>query len=194
MASNRFAYTITKEEINKLPLKQFEGKIKLIDTISELKKAADVLNNQSLLGFDTETKPSFKKNKKNKVSLLQLSTSKVAYLFRLNIIGFNEELISILNNENIIKVGTALKDDIRALKVLNSFNPAGFVDLQEYSNEHGINVNALKSLTAIVLGFRISKTQQISNWENDILKESQLKYAATDAWVCHEIYKKLNHF
>ncbi|MBN2521455.1 MAG: 3'-5' exonuclease domain-containing protein 2 [Bacteroidales bacterium] len=194
MENTRFTTTITKEEINELPKKQFKGNIHLIENYTELRKAIKIINSHTILGFDTETKPTFKKKKRNKVALLQLSTKNDAFLFRLNKIGLPEEIVSILTNEKITKVGTALKEDLKTLKELNDFNPAGFIDLQDYSNQYGIKANALKSLTAIVLGFKISKSQQTSNWENDELTEAQLKYAATDAWVCYKIYNELNHF
>ena len=193
MDNNRFTATITKDEINELPKKQFEGNIHIIENYTELRKAIKKINSHAILGFDTETKPTFKKNKKNKVALLQLSTKNDAFLFRLNKIGLPEEITPILTDEKIIKVGTALKEDIKTLKELNDFDPAGFIDLQNYTNQYGIKANALKSITAIVLGFKISKSQQTSNWESEELTEAQLKYAATDAWVCYEIFNKLNH-
>src|SRR3989304_3460494 len=179
--NNKFAETISKEEISKLPLKQFEGKIYIVENHTGLKKAVKYLKKQPVLGFDTETKPAFRKNRKNKVSLLQLSTNQKAYLFRLNKTGLYDGLVDILSNEEIIKVGAALKDDLKSLKEWADFEPNGFIDLQQYSTHFGIIANALKSLTAIVLGFRISKGQQTSNWENETLTEQQIIYAATDA-------------
>ena len=189
---NSFAANITKEEISNLPLLSFEGDIKIIESEKELKKALVSLRQNKILGFDTETRPSFKKGFKNKVALLQLSTNKNAFLFRLNRTGLPEELIEILSDESIIKIGTALKDDISSLQKYHSFEPKGFIDLQNFVKNFEIESKGLKKLAAIVLGNRISKSQQTSNWENEILTDSQKVYAATDAWVCLEIYNKLN--
>jgi len=148
------------------------------------------------LGFDTETKPSFKKGKLNSTALIQLATSDKAFLFRLNKIGFPDELAEILANDNVIKVGVALRDDLKDLKKINSFEPSGFIDLQDTAKELNIKNISLKKLTAIILNFRISKSQRVSNWEQEILSPGQLKYAATDAWVCYELYQaiqKNNH-
>jgi ribonuclease D len=145
-----------------------------------------------VLGFDTETKPAFKKGVVNEVCLLQLGDSENIFLFRLNLIGFPKELVKLLADKNIIKTGVALRDDIATLKRLKLFEPGGFVDLQEYVKSFGIEDNGLKKLAANILGFQISKRQQTSNWEADQLTEAQIEYAATDAWVCYEIYYALN--
>lgn len=191
---NSYLERISNEEVKKLPLKQFEGTINVIESKKSLDKVLNEIVDEDYLGFDTETKPSFKKNIKNKVALLQLSTSNTSYLIRLNKTGFTKKLANLLSNENIKKIGVALNDDIKGLQQLYNFKPNGFIDLQTFVKDYGIINNGLKNLTAIVLKFRISKAQQTSNWENEILTESQIKYAATDAWVCHEIYKELtNH-
>ncbi|MCD6346866.1 MAG: 3'-5' exonuclease domain-containing protein 2, partial [Bacteroidales bacterium] len=142
-------------------------------------------------GFDTETKPSFKKGANHKVALLQLSTDDEAFLFRLNKIGLPDELIEILADTNKIKVGAAIRDDIKSLKAIKEYTQAGFVDLQVMVKELGFESFSLKKLSALVLGFRISKSQQLSNWEANELTPKQLTYAATDAWVSLKIYKGL---
>lgn len=184
---------ITKEEIYELPLKSFEGEIIVIDKPSDVGKVLPELKSQTILGFDTETKPSFKKGNSNKngVALLQLSSEKKAWLFRLQHIGLHDGLKEILSDENIKKIGVAIHDDIRMLKSLSNFSDRGFLDLQSYVKDFGIKGFSLKKLTAMVLHFRISKSQQLSNWENPTLTNGQLSYAATDAWTCLEIYKKL---
>ncbi len=190
----KYVETITKEEINKLPIKSFEGEIIVIDTPGDEKLVVEELMREKVLGFDTETKPSFKKgvSNQNKVALLQLSTSTKAYLFRLNKIPLSNEIAGILSNKNIKKVGVALNDDVKVLQHLNNFKPSSFVELSEYVNQFNIVNNGLKKLAGIVLEVKISKAQQLSNWEKDILTEGQLRYAATDAWACLEIYNKLN--
>lgn len=186
-----FKSTITNEEISALPVRSFPGEIFYIDTYEKYLKVLPFLLGEKILGFDTETKPTFKKGKTNGVSLLQLSTSDRAFLFRLNKIGMPQEIKDILASENITKIGVAIHDDISSLRKVGEFKPAGFVDLQQYVKNFGIEDNGLKKLVAIVLGFKISKRQQTSNWEADVLSQSQIEYAATDAWVCLEIFNRL---
>ncbi len=186
-----FLNNISKDDIRNLPLQQFPGRILLIDDISQLDFLHQKLVNKKLLGFDTETRPSFKKGKKHQVSLLQLATADEAYLIRLNRVGLPESIITLFENENIKKIGLAIRDDINNLIQLSSFQPEGFIDLQKYVKKFDILDNGLKKLTANILGFRISKKQQTSNWEKEILEDEQLVYAATDAWVCYQIYKTL---
>ena len=183
-----FKESITKEELTDLPLRWFEGKIIVVDSMPKLKGAIKILQNETIIGFDTETKPSFKKGVNNQVALLQLSTRNHAFLFRLNKIGFPVEIRKLLANTDIIKPGVAIHDDIKILKQLGDFIPAGFVELQNHAKEKGIQNYSLKKLTAIACGFRISKGQQLSNWEAEKLTEAQLIYAATDAWAALEIY------
>jgi ribonuclease D len=163
----------------------------MVDNLAAFRSVVPGLLKEKYLGFDTETKPSFRKGHKNKVSLIQFSTVNTAYLFRINKIGFPDELARILADAGITKIGVAVRDDIRYLRTLKKFNPDGFVDLQNYVKEFGIESSGLKKLTAIVLGFRISKRQQVTDWEAKELSEAQQIYAATDAWVCREIYMKL---
>jgi len=186
-----FRESITKEELKELPLKQFEGNITLVDKISQVDEAVRFLSGYNLIGFDTETRPSFKKGKVNRVALLQLSTNTHAFLFRLNRIGLPDRLKQLLQSEKIIKPGIAIRDDIKVLQHLNHFKPAGFVELQDHVKDFGIQNFSLKKLAGIVLGMRISKTQQLSNWEAASLTEQQLIYAATDAWASLLIYQNL---
>jgi ribonuclease D len=189
--NNTYRENITIEEIKELELSWFQGEIFLIDTLEKFYDVIPRLKKSKLLGFDTETKPSFKKGRKHKVSLIQLSNNKIACLFRINKIGIPDELLDILSDPDVIKTGVALHDDIRFLSGIRKFIPAGFIDLQTYVKEFGIECSGLKKLTAIVLGFRISKRQQVTDWEAVELSEAQEIYAATDAWVCYEIYNKL---
>jgi len=182
---------ISKEELSELTVQAFEGDIIVIDFEQEANKVYEFLKRQRILGFDTETKPSFKKGKKNQVALLQLATEKSAFLFRLNKIGLPQGLIDILSDPKIEKVGVAIKDDIMALKHIHLFEPKGFIEIQEKVKILEINNFGLKSLSGLLLGFRISKAQQTSNWEAEQYTEAQIKYAATDAWVSLKIYKRL---
>lgn len=189
--NSRYNENISIEEIKELDLKWFEGRIVVVDNFDTFRSVIKELEGSEILGFDTETRPNFRKGRKNNVSLLQLANDEIACLFRINRIGIPHELISILSDPNIIKAGVAIHDDIKFLKNISHFNPEGFVDLQGFVKDFGIQSSGLKKLTAIVLGFRISKRQQVTDWEADELSEAQQVYAATDAWVCHNIYRKL---
>ncbi|RZT93440.1 3'-5' exonuclease [Ancylomarina subtilis] len=186
-----FQKSITKEEINELPLEAFEGEIVIIDSNEGLDEAVEYLKQFPVLGFDTETKPSFTKGSMNPVALLQLSSFEKSFLFRLNRIGLPFPLIDLLSDPEIIKVGAAIKDDIRGLQDITDFDGNSFLELQQYVSSFGIENYSLKKLAAIVLKIRISKRQQVSNWEAAELSLGQLRYAATDAWVSLEIYNAL---
>lgn len=186
-----FKSKLSKEEIAVLPREKFSGEIFYIDSLGTFNDILPQLYKEDVFGFDTETKPAFKKGEKNEVSLLQLSTAEQAYLFRLKNIGLPNELTSLLSDSKILKVGVAIHDDIIGLKRLRSFDPEGFIELQTFVNKFNIEDCGLKKLTANILGFQISKRQQTSNWESEILSRAQIEYAATDAWACYEIYSKL---
>lgn len=186
-----FVQHITREEIDRLPLKTFEGNIVLIDSPEKVFQSLEYLKKQIILGFDTETKPCFKKGQKNSVAILQLASNNKAFIFRLNKIGFPPGLTKILSSPSIIKVGADIRQDLSALQKFTTFVPAGFIDIQKYSNEFGITDNGLKKLAAIILGYKISKAQRLTNWEANELTSGQLLYAATDAWICYIMYKKL---
>ena len=186
-----FETIISKEELQELPLTAFDKEIFVIEDEDQIDSAVEYLRVQNILGFDTETKPAFKKGQKNEVALLQLATSDKAFLFRLNKIKFNGQIRKVLSDSTIIKVGVAIKDDLIALKRNNLFIPQSFIELQEMVKKYGIQNFSLQKLSAIVLGVRISKSKRLSNWEAESLNEAQQKYAATDAWVALEVYKKL---
>jgi len=193
MENKKYQENITLEEMSERELSWYKGEIALVEDIETFYEVIPKLRNEKLLGFDTETRPCFQKGKKNKVSLLQLSTGSLACLFRINKIGIPDELVSILADPGIIKAGVAVHDDIRFLGSVRKFTPSGFIDLQSFVREYGIQSSGLKKLAAIILGFRISKRQQVTDWEAVQLSEAQQIYAATDAWVCHQIYRKLTN-
>lgn len=192
MEDSKYPEMISPEELASFELSWFRGEIVLIDNLEKFREIIPRLKDSAVLGFDTETKPNFKKGRKNKVSLLQLATKDLACLFRINKIGMPDELISILADKNIIKAGVAIHDDIRFLAGVRNFMPAGFIELQNLVKDFGIKCSGLKKLCAIILGFRISKRQQVTDWEAEELSDAQILYAATDAWVCYEIYSTLN--
>jgi ribonuclease D len=182
---------ISNDELAELPLSSFGGVIHVIEQPENIDSAVEYLSRQTILGFDTETRPAFKKGQTYPVSLLQLSTSDKAFLFRINKIGLPEGLIKILASSKILKMGVAIRDDIKILQRIVPFKPGGFIELQEMVKNYGIENFSLKKLSAIVLGFRISKSARLTNWDAPELTEQQLIYGATDAWVSCEIYKQL---
>ncbi len=183
--------SITSEEVNLLPLRSFEGEVVVISNREKLRSAFEEINVHPHIGFDTETKPVFVRGHRNKVSILQIALPEKVFLIRLLATELTSEIVHFLQNENIHKAGVAIRDDIKALQHLKQFNPAGFVELAQLAKEAGLEVESVKKLTALLLGFRISKSAQTSNWEAEQLNEKQISYAATDAWVCLEIYKRL---
>ncbi|MCX6256314.1 MAG: 3'-5' exonuclease domain-containing protein 2, partial [Bacteroidia bacterium] len=187
-----FKSRITTDEINNLPVKSFPGQIVLIDRLHLVDDAVSYLHSQPVLGFDTETKPSFKKgyHNSNRVALLQLASMNRAYLFRINKIGLPQGLISLLSDPKIVKVGAAIHDDIKSLQKIQPFSPNGFIDIQHFVKKFGIEHASVKKLSALILNIKISKSQQLSNWETEKFTEAQEIYAATDAWVCSEIFLK----
>lgn len=187
-----FSHKIEKSEISAMPNILFQGRIFVIDTPSEAEKAVKALSAEKSLGIDTETRPSFRRGVRYKVSLLQISTEDTCFLFRLNRIGFPAPLIQLLENKEIVKVGVSLHDDYQALSHRAPFTPGNFVDLQKYVKEFGIEEMSLQKIYAIIFKQRISKNQQLSNWDTDVLTDKQKLYAATDAWACLNIYNHLN--
>lgn len=182
---------ISKEALAGLPLLTFGGEIVVVDSQDKIDSACDLLLGERLLGFDTESRPSFVKGTVNRIALLQLSTSERCYLFRLNKIRLDKAILKILESSKILKVGLSVAGDIRELETLRRFRPKGFVDLQKVAPEYGIVDQSLIKIAGITLGCKISKAQRLSNWEAVQLTDAQKHYAATDAWVCTEIYKKL---
>jgi ribonuclease D len=187
-----FSTEISKEELLELPLARFEGDIHIIDDIKDVRKAVKHLREHSILGFDTEKKPTFKKGQYHPTALVQLSDPENAFLFRISHTGFHPILKELLEDISIKKIGLGIKDDLENLHRLSPFAPGGFVELFHITKEMGIRQTGLRNLAAIFLETRISKNQQTSNWENETLTESQAHYAAMDAWVCREIYDMLD--
>jgi Ribonuclease D len=182
---------IDKDVVRELPVAQTDCEIEVIDSANEVATAVDCLMQEEVVGFDTETKPSFTHGKSNKIALMQISTAKKCFLFRLQMIGKSEALKNFLENEKIKKIGLALHGDLRNLRVWDKFTPKNFIDLQKIVILYGIEELGLQRIYAIIFGKKISKSQQLSNWEAKILNQAQQIYAATDAWACREIYLKL---
>ena len=187
----KFASTISNEDVAQLEPVRFDGEIVVVDTVRDLLRACEVLSAQKIIGFDTETRPSFTSGMVNKVALLQLSTDDVCFLIRLNKVSLDKALITILQNENIAKVGAAVQNDIAALNALRHFKARGFIDLQNEVGRFGIEDRSLRKLSGIIIGKKVSKAQRLSNWEAQTLTPQQQQYAATDAWVCIELLRRL---
>ena len=183
--------TIDRKEIDLLPPYVFSGEVKVIEEARQVGEAADFLSRHACLGFDTETRPAFRKGEIYKVSLLQLAVPDQVFLFRLYKCGFQPALVRLLASPRIIKIGVGIRDDNRNLRKLTDFTPASFVDLQEYAGRFGIEDKSFSKLMAIIFGVKISKRQRTSNWEAPALTEAQIRYAATDAWGALKMYQRL---
>ena len=180
-----------KQLIAQLPVAQFEGRIIVILTPGETEKAVNYLLAQPILGFDTETRPSFKRGHQYRVALLQVSTPDTCFLFRLNHTGFTPALKRLLEDRTVVKVGLSWHDDLNSLHRLGQFTTGEFIDIQSLVGSVGLEDLSLQKLYANLFGKKISKRQQLSNWEADILGDKQKLYAATDAWACIKIYEEL---
>lgn len=186
-----FVANISNDEVAALEAVQFDGQIEVVESAAALDAACDYLAGEQILGFDTETRPSFTSGVTNKVALLQLFGGEKCFLVRLNRVAMSRKLIALLQNPSILKIGAAVQNDIVSLNVLRHFKARGFVDLQSIVGDYGIEDKSLRKISGIVLGKKVSKAQRLSNWEAKTLTPQQMMYAATDAWVCVEIYKRL---
>lgn len=186
-----YTISIDKQIINEMPRVTFPGNIHVISTIPQVKSAVNALLTTPVVGFDTETRPSFRRGECHKIALLQLSTDRDAFLFRLNKTGVSEPLRKFLENEHVIKVGLSTTDDFHQIAMVCDCNPAGFVELQQLVKKYSITDMSLQKIYAILFQQKISKGQQLTNWEATQLTEAQQQYAAIDAWACLRIYNHL---
>ena len=182
---------ILKEEIRELPMETFDGDIIVIDQVEDVAKAVDYLKQFKVIGFDTETKPVFRKNVTHKVALMQLSTLDKCFLFRLNLIQYPDALDDLICSKDVMKIGLSLRDDFSALRKRSDCPPLNFIDLQTFVKDYGIKDMSLQKIHAILFNKKISKNQRLSNWEASTLKPAQKRYAAIDAWACLKIYNHL---
>lgn len=187
-----FASTISNEDLAQLPAAQFDGEITVVEDEAGMEAAYACLSQQRILGFDTETRPSFTAKHVNKMALLQLSTDSRCFLIRINKLQkLSKRIVSLLEDKDIVKVGVAVVGDIHGLNKVQKVNAKGFVELQDEVKKFGIENFSLRKMSGIILGERVSKAQRLSNWEAKSLTEQQQMYAATDAWVCLKIYDAL---
>lgn len=191
MVESPFRISIPKDRVHDLETVTFDGEITVVDTLDAAENAIVELSKETIVGFDTETKPSFKKGRGNQVALMQISTENHGYLFRLNKIGFPESLRRFIENGAIKKIGLSLKDDFFVMHRSSEFEPSGFIDLQNLVRDYRIADCSLQRIYAIIFGKRISKSQRLSNWEAPSLTTGQQSYATIDAWACLKIYNYL---
>lgn len=189
--TNHYSHRISKEEIQKLPIQAFEGQVIVIDQPDQVAEAVAYLCKQRVVGVDTESRPSFQRGTHYPTALVQIADRKRCYLFRLTHIGMPQELADFFANPDICKVGLAFRDDINGLRRRRNFTPANCVDLQQMVMQYGIMELGLQKIYAICFGRKISKTQQLTNWENTHLTQEQARYASTDAWATLHIYQDL---
>lgn len=180
--------SISKEELAKLPAASFAGTIKVVDDVNEVDAAISELRKAPVIGFDTETRPSFKKGQNHQVALVQLSDEQTCYLFRINKCGLAPAIVSLLEDPTVLKVGLSTHDDFHNLGKLRPLEPAGFIELQDFVKRYGIADNSLTKIHGIVLGQRVSKGQRLTNWEAETLTPQQQGYAALDAQACVRLY------
>lgn len=180
-----------KSLIPQLPRVVFQGRIVVVQSAGEAERAVDYLLSCDLLGIDSETRPSFRRGENHKVSLLQVSTRDICFLFRLNMTGLTPSLLRLLEDTTVPKVGLSLQDDMLMLHKRAAFTPGLFIDLQHEVKRIGIEDMSLQKLYANFFGMRIRKREQLSNWERDVLTDAQKLYAATDAWACISLYEEL---
>lgn len=183
--------SISKEYLAKLPVETFDGEIIVVDHAHSVDKAIDFLEKQKIIGFDTETKPSFRRGETHKVALMQLATIDRCFLFRLNKIGYPEALDTVICNPQIKKIGLSLRDDFAAMRKRSDNLPVNFVDLQKLVPQYDIDDMSLQKIYALLFGKKIAKNQRLSNWEAYSLTQAQQTYAAIDAWACVRIYYHL---
>ena len=186
-----YADSITSEAVNLLPTGSFPGEIVVVDRSELIADACAYLSECDVIGFDTETRPSFTKGQSHKVALLQVSSEKDCFLFRLNLTGLTLPIISLLESPSVTKVGLSLRDDFMMLHKRAPFEQRACIELQEYVRMFGIQDKSLQKIYGILFGEKISKSQRLSNWEAEHLTEPQKQYAATDAWACLNIYNRL---
>lgn len=186
-----FIKNITKGEIAVMPKEEFTGSITVIQNEKEAQRAVDYLSSYPMVGFDTETRPSFKKGQTYKIALIQIAVEDTCFLFRANKIDIPVCLVRFLTDDSIRKIGLSLKDDFGAMRKRSNLVPAGFLDLQSYVRSFGIEDASLQKIYAILFNKRISKGQRLTNWEAEVLTDAQKKYASLDAWACLKIYNRL---
>jgi len=189
-AAPSFPTTIAREQVNALPLARYEGPITVVNRAQDVLEAVDYLRDEALLGFDTESRPSFRRGDNHPVALLQLAGAERVFLFQLQSFKNLDPVLALLADPAIRKTGVAIRDDIRKMQELGGFAPANFVEISDFSRKLEITNTGLRNLCAMFLGFRVSKGAQVTNWARPDLTQAQISYAATDAWVSRMLHLK----
>lgn len=185
---------LTRDEINRLPLASYGGSIEFVRSQGGISDAVAALRRETVLGFDTEKRPSFRKGEFHPPALIQLAGEKVVFIFQLKNTGLPQQLADILADRTIVKAGVAVARDIKELRALTPFEPRGFMDLGDSAKEAGVEHHGLRGLAAVLLNCRISKGAQLTNWASQELSTTALRYAATDAWMGRRIYLEMIRF
>lgn len=181
---------ISREAMLELPIRRYEGEIRLVETVQALERAAADIFQEPAIGFDTETRPAFRKGESHPPALAQVATARAVYLFPLQRLDFSATLAELLAERAIVKAGVALGEDLRQLQSLFAFEPAAVTDLGHVAKRHGLKQTGVRNLAGIFLGARITKGAKTTNWAARRLTSQQMTYAATDAWICRELYLK----
>ncbi len=184
-----FVRAITPESINALDIRRYEGEVLIVASHADVARAAEDLAAERVVGFDTETRPSFRVGESHPPALAQIATARAVYLFQLQRIDHSALLARLLGSDTV-KAGVGVADDLRQLRQVFHFEPRGFVDLGIVARRHGLEKTGVRTLAALFLGCRIPKGTKTSNWAHPRLTRQQIAYAATDAWVCRELYLK----
>ncbi len=181
---------VSRDEVNELPVRRYEGPVVLVETAPMLEAAMADLRAERVAGFDTETRPAFKVGQSYPPALAQLATARAVYLFQLQQLDFEPELAELMASEGLVKAGVSVRDDVRALKKLYAFSERQVVDLGDMVKRHGLKQSGVRNLAGLFLGYRVPKGAKTTNWAAPRLSAQQITYAATDAWVCRELYLK----
>ena len=186
--SEKQPLTISRDDVNALPVRRYEGEVRVVSTGGDIASALKDILGESVIGFDTETRPAFRVGESYPPSLAQLATARAVYLFQVRHRELAQAVAEVLGNEHVVKAGVGLADDLRGLKKLIQFAEKAVVDLGAVAVRNGLRQTGVRNLTALFLGFRIPKGTKTSNWARPRLSSQQITYAATDAWVCRELY------
>ena len=186
-----FPAILSREEVNRLPLGGYRGPVQLVTSDQQARRAVEALLCERVLGFDTETRAAFRVGESYPPALVQLAAERAVYIFRLGGLRRLGGLGAVLGHPRIVKAGVSLAYDLKKLRELCPFEPAGFVELEKLTDRFGIKANGLRGMAASVLGLRIAKGAKCSNWSRPRLSGEQISYAATDAWACRAIYMRL---
>lgn len=192
MLPAHYRRALSREEINALPIRRYDGPLCLVESPRELERAAAELSLERLVGFDTETRPAFRPGERYPPALVQAAGARTVYLFPLRLQDTHPVVAALLAAKTTCKVGVGLADDMRALKQLVAFEPRTLVDLGAVARRHGLEKSSVRALAALFLGIRIPKGSKTSNWAVARLSPQQITYAATDAWVCRELYLRFS--